>query len=56
MTGKNNVDFWTQANSSGEVLGEEAKKLREETRKLTRKIEVETGWFRQKFSYTLEEE
>jgi len=55
MTGKDAADFWTQANSSHEILGEEAKILWEQTAKLTRKIENKDGWFRPKLSYFLEE-
>ena len=51
MTGKNSLDFWTQASSSHEVLANDAKSLWEQTRKLTRKIEYQEGWYRPEFSY-----
>ena len=38
-----------------EKSGDEAKILREQTRKLTRKIEMKTGWFRPEFTYVPEE-
>jgi len=51
MTGKDIADFMENSNSISEVLGEEAKVLREQTRKLTRKIDIKYGWYRPEFSY-----
>jgi hypothetical protein len=53
-TGKNKVDFWTEVDSHGKALGEEAKQLKDETRKLTRKIEIKTGLYRPELSYSPE--
>lgn len=54
-TGKNSIDFLTQNKIINETLGDEAKTLWGQTRKLTRKIEYKEGWYRPELSYIPDE-